>query len=119
VATLEELMALPGAMAAFGFSGDGKLIDHRIGVKRLIDDNTLALMARMCAANIQIASLQAEGWRKLPEMNGFDPVHEFTLIGLEWSVAVSNPATSGDPFVAVVLDNDSCNYDDVFATLDR
>jgi roadblock/LC7 domain-containing protein len=119
MATLEQLMALPGAMAAFDFSGDGRLLDHKIGIERLINSETLELMAHMCAANIQIATLQAQGWRKMQDMNGFAPLQEFTLIGLEWSVAVRNPAIPGDSFAAVILENKSCNYDDVFAALDQ
>lgn len=116
MATLNQLMALPGAVAAFAFQGDGTLGEHQIAATRLIDPATLALMARMCAANLQIATLQASGWDQQPgtELKGFLPVQDFTLIGLEWSVVVDNAHHT-----AVVLTNDKSDYEAAFAALER
>lgn len=116
MATLNQLMALPGAVAAFAFSGNGDLGEHQIAATRLIDRDTLALMARMCAANLQIATLQASGWEQQTGtgLKGFMPVQDFTLVGLEWSVVVDN-----NRLTAVVLTNDKSDYEAAFAALEN
>ena len=126
MAMLDQLMALPGVLAAFEFHGNGRLLSHQSANERLLDADTMKLLAHMCAANINIAAMQARGWQASPETRGFFPVQTFTLIGLEWSVIVSgatgqagaDDADDTSPFVAVVLSNDEGDHGSVFKALE-
>ena len=126
--TLDELMKLPGAMAAFEFRGSGELLEQRIAYPDRINETTLDLLAHMCAANMSIATMQARGWEKVTAMTGFYPVQEFTLIGFDWSVVVSGLGReqykqegkfSLPPFLGVVMANVSADYEAAFAILER
>jgi roadblock/LC7 domain-containing protein len=126
--TLDELMKLPGAMAAFEFRGSGELLEQRIAYPDRINESTLDLLAHMCSANMSIATMQARGWEKVTAMKGFYPVQEFTLIGFDWSVVVSGlyreqykqaGKFSLPPFIGVVLANEKADYEAAFAILER
>ena len=127
MATLDELMRLPGAMAAFEFRGSGELLEHRIAYPDRLSPTTLDLLAHMCAANMSIATMQMRGWEQVTAMTGFYPVQEFTLIGFDWSVVVSGlhreqrkqeGQSSLPPFLGVVMANESADYEAAFATLE-
>ncbi|HRD66820.1 MAG TPA: DUF2173 family protein [Candidatus Competibacter sp.] len=126
--TLDELMRLPGAMAAFEFRGSGELLEQRIAYPDRINESTLDLLAHMCSANMSIATMQARGWEKVTAMTGFYPIKEFTLIGFDWSVVVSGlnreqykqaGKFSLPPFVGVVLANEKADYEAAFAILEK
>ena len=113
MATLDELVGLPGAMAAFSFLSGGKLLDHRINNQELFSTASLELLAQMCAANLAIAGMQASGWERRGEMEGFLPLHQFGLLGLEWSVVVSAPtrdAPPDKPLLGAVIHNDKGDF---------
>lgn len=126
--TLDELMQLPGAMAAFEFRGSGELLEQRIAYPDRINESTLDLLAHMCAANMSIATMQARGWEKVTAMTGFYPIQEFTLVGFDWSVVVSGlnrerykqeGKFSLPPFTGVVMANAGADYEAAFALLER
>ncbi|MCP5158174.1 MAG: DUF2173 family protein [Gammaproteobacteria bacterium] len=128
MATLDELIKLPGAMAAFEFRGSGELLGQRIAYPERIDESTLDLLAHMCAANMSIATMQARGWEKVTHMKGFYPIQEFTLVGFDWSVVVSGldrerlkhqGETNLPPFMGVVLANEKADYEAAFATMEK
>lgn len=129
MATLDQLMALPGAMAAFEFRGSGELLDQRIAnPDGVLNKTVLDLLAHMCAANMSIATMQARGWETMTDMRGFYPVRQFSLVGFDWSVVVSGSQReakkiAGDlllpPFVAVVLANEIADYEAAFAILEN
>ncbi len=125
--TLDVLMQLPGAMAAFEFRGSGELLEHRIAYPDRINPSTLDLLAHMCAANMSIATMQARGWEQVTAIKGFYPVQAFTLVGFDWSVVVSglnreqhkqDGKYSLPPFMGVVLANETANYEAAFAALE-
>jgi roadblock/LC7 domain-containing protein len=128
MATLEQLMTLPGAMAAFEFRGSGELLDYKIANPDwALNKTVLDLLAHMCAANISIATMQARGWETMTDMKGFYPVRQFTLVGFDWSVIVSGlqreaKKNAGEmllpPFMGVVVANELADYEAVFATLE-
>ena len=128
MATLEQLMTLPAAMAAFEFRGSGELLDHKIAnPDGALDKTVLDLLAHMCAANISIATMQARGWETMTGMKGFYPVRQFTLVGFDWSVIVSGlqreaKKNAGEmllpPFMGVVVANELADYEAVFAILE-
>ena len=127
MATLDDLMRLPGAMAAFEFRGSGELLAHHIAYPDRLSPTTLDLLAHMCAANMSIATMQARGWEQVTATTGFYPVQEFTLIGFDWSVVVSGlnreqhkqaGQSSLPPFLGVVMANESADYEAAFAALE-
>ena len=128
MATLEQLMALPGALAAFEFRGSGELLDHRIAnPDGALHKAVLDLLAHMCAANMSIATMQARGWETMTDMKGFYPVRQFAMIGFDWSVIVSGlqreaKKTAGEvvlpPFMGVVVANEIADYEVAFAVLE-
>jgi roadblock/LC7 domain-containing protein len=126
--TLDALMRLPGAMAAFEFRGSGELLEHQIAYPDRLNDSTLDLLAHMCAANMSIATMQARGWEQITAMKGFYPVRAFTLVGFDWSVVVSglhreqykqDGKYSLPPFMGVVMSNENADYEAAFAALEN
>lgn len=124
----EQLLNLPGAMAAFAFRGSGELLEYKItDPDGPLDSNTLDLLGHMCAANISIATMQARGWETMTDIKGFYPVRQFTLVGFDWSVVVSGlqreaPRNAGEdllpPLVGVVIANESADYEAAFRALE-
>ena len=128
MSTLNDVMKLPGALAAFAFRGSGELIDHQTTDPATFSPDMLDLLAHMCAANTSIAAMQARGWEKASAMNGFYPVHECTLFGLDWSVVVSGVSREAQkvegkdllpPFTGVVVNNTDADFEATFAALER
>lgn len=110
MAELNELMALPGAVAAFEMNDRGELQEHKIAVRSDLDEQTLDLLGHMCVANMAIATMQARGWEAMSETKGFYPVNGFTLVGMDWS-AVTNGHR------CVVLANEQADYELAYAKL--
>jgi roadblock/LC7 domain-containing protein len=125
----EQLLNLPGAMAAFAFRGSGELLEYKIAdLDGPLDSSTLDLLGHMCAANISIATMQARGWETMTDIKGFYPVRQFTLVGFDWSVVVSGlqregPKNAGadllPPLVGVVIANESADYEAAFKALEQ
>ncbi|HEY9145771.1 MAG TPA: DUF2173 family protein [Thiobacillus sp.] len=79
MATLDELMSLPGAYGAIEFSDTGELGQMRGDMNR----DFAELIAQMCATNMAIYRLQATGWTKLTGQQGFLPERGFAIIALD------------------------------------
>ena len=126
--TFEQLLKLPGVMAAFEFRGSGELLDYQIvDPDGPLDKSFLDLLAHMCAANLSIATMQARGWETITDMKGYYPIKQFTLVGFDWSVVVSGlrreaeknaGATALSPFMGVVVANESADYEAAFKLLE-
>jgi roadblock/LC7 domain-containing protein len=106
---LDELMNLPGAMAAFSFTDDGRLQEHKSSHEQLNED-VLDLLCHVCVANISIATMQARGWEKLTGMQGFYPISGFTFVGFDWSAVTHNG-------YGVVLANQDADYEAAYQAL--
>jgi roadblock/LC7 domain-containing protein len=115
--TLQSLLDLPGAMAAFRASCGGELAESFIGDKGHLDEQVLDLVAHMCAANLSIAAMQSRGWEHMTGMRGFYPVQQFTLIGFDWSVMVSE--TADHQLLGVVMRNDAADFEAADRALHR
>ena len=111
MSSLDKLMNLEGADAAFEFSPTGELTDHRLAEGSTLKAESLDLLAHTFVANIAIATMQARGWESSTGQGGFYPVQGFTLVGLEFS-------TVGNGQRGVVLRNDSADFEAAFAALD-
>jgi len=82
MAALDQLMELPGAMAAVNFNESGEVSDFRGD----LTDDLAAMAAQMCAANMAIFRMQADGWSRLTGQTGFLPEKGFAFIGLDLAV---------------------------------
>ena len=111
MSSLDKLMNLEGADAAFEFSPTGELTDHRLAEGSTLKAESLDLLAHTFVANIAIATMQARGWESSTGQGGFYPVQGFTLVGLEYS-------TVGNGQRGVVLHNDNADIEAAFAALD-
>ncbi len=111
MSSLENLMNLEGADAAFEFSDTGELTDHRLADGSKLKPESLDLLAHTFVANIAIATMQARGWETVTGQGGFYPIEGFTLVGLEWS-------TVGNGHRGVVLRNDVADFEAAYAALE-
>ncbi len=105
--TLDQMMDLPGALAAFTYSDKGDVNDHRIREGTEITPQILDLLAHSCVANIAVATLEARGWESLTGQKGFEPLQGFSMVGLEWSVVAGGRC-------AVIVKNRDVNYEASF-----
>lgn len=105
--TLDQMMDLPGALAAFTYTDKGDISDHRIREGTEITPQMLDLLAHSCVANIAVATLEARGWESLTGQKGFEPLQGFTMVGLEWSVVTGHRC-------GLVLKNRDVNYEESF-----
>jgi len=110
MSSLDELMKLEGADAAFEFNATGELTGHRLAEGSPLQPASLDLLAHTFVANIAIATLQARGWESSTGQGGFYPIQGFTLIGLEYS-------TVGNGCCGVVLHNESADFEAAYAVL--
>jgi len=111
MSSLDKLMNLDGAAAAFEFSDTGELTDHRLTDASGLTEDALDLLAHMFVANMAIATMQARGWEKTTQQGGFYPIQGFTLVGLEWSAVGNNHR-------GVVLRNDAADFEAAYSALE-
>ncbi len=109
--SLEALLQVPGAMAAFQYDDRGDLVAHQMKEGTELTPQVLDLLAHTCVANLAIAKLEAKGWESLTGQAGFQPIRGFSLVGLDWSAVVS-------PNFGVVVRNRDADYEAAFAALD-
>ena len=107
---LDKMMDLPGALAAFTYSDKGDLQSHVLREGTELSAQVLDLLARLCVANLAIASMEARGWQALTGQGGFEPLKGFSVVGLEWSVVVNGNC-------GVVVRNGDADYEAAFNAL--
>ncbi len=109
---LEQLLDIPGVMAAFAFNERGELRQHCIapGPETELDPSILDMVGHMCVANAAIAAMQARGWEYLTGAQGFYPIEGVSLVCLKWSVVSRG-------HVGMILNNRLANYEMAFAAL--
>ncbi|MFA9462350.1 DUF2173 family protein [Thiohalorhabdus methylotrophus] len=106
MANLDQLMELPGAIASIEFNSDGELKDFRGD----LTDDLAAMAAQMCAANMGIFRMQADGWGRLTGQTGFLPEKGFAFMGLDYAVASYENQ-------AVFLRKNDADYDRAFQVM--
>lgn len=108
--SLDRLMQVPGALAAFQYTDKGDLVAHQIKEGTELTPQVLDLLAHTCVANLAVATLEARGWEALTGQTGFEPLRGFSLVGLDWSAVV-------DGNYGVVVRNRDADYEAAFAAL--
>lgn len=81
--TLDELMAIPGVVAAGEFRDDGGLVDYRGKLAR----NLAEIAAQMCASNNKLFRQQADQFTKASGMK-WAPVLGWAFSGGDYTVAI-------------------------------
>ncbi|MHB8915174.1 MAG: DUF2173 family protein [Thiobacillus sp.] len=107
---LNQLMDLPGAMAAFTYTDKGELQSHTIREGTEITPQVLGLLTHSCVANQAIAAMEASGWESVTGQGGFQPLQGFSVIGLEWSVVANGNC-------GVIARNRDVDYEATFSAL--
>ena len=107
---LDQLMQLPGALAAFEFSDKGELVNCKITEGSSLNETALDLLSHVCVANTSIATMQARGWENMTGDQGFYPVEGFSMIGLDWTTV-----THGQ--FGVVMENDKADLQAAYTAL--
>jgi len=107
---LNQLMALPGALASFEFTEKGELVNSNIAEGSSLDETALDLLSHVCVANTAIATMQARGWENMTGSEGFYPVEGFSMIGLDWTTV-----THGQ--FGVIMGNDEADIEAAYSTL--
>jgi roadblock/LC7 domain-containing protein len=110
MSNLDQLMQLPGALAAFEFSAKGELVNSKITQGSSLNETALDLLSHVCVANTSIAAMQARGWENMTGDQGFYPVEGFSMIGLDWTTV-----THGQ--FGVVMENDKADMEAAYTAL--
>ena len=108
--TLDSLMQLKGALAAFEYNDKGEIVTTKIADPDKINDDVIDLLSHVCVANQAIATMQARGWQKVTGMQGFYPVQGLSLVGFDWTVVTNDHK-------GVVLANAAVDFDAAYAAL--
>lgn len=108
--SLDRLMQVPGALAAFQYSDKGDLIAHQVKEGTELTPQVLDLLAHTCVANMAVATLEARGWEALTGQTGFEPLQGFSMVGLDWSAVVGGNH-------GIVVRNRDADYEEAFAAL--
>jgi roadblock/LC7 domain-containing protein len=85
MAKLEDLLKLPGVMAAGEFSADGKLVDYK--TKMEMSRELAATTAQFCATVTMMFDTLAGAFTHLSKMN-WTPQKGWAYSGGEWTVAI-------------------------------
>ncbi|QKT04442.1 DUF2173 family protein [Ectothiorhodospiraceae bacterium 2226] len=107
---MDQLIALPGVVAAFAFSDRGELTEAKRRGECPLDDRKLDLLSHLCVANLAVATMQARGWGTLTQSADYYPVEAVTLIGDKWSAMAS-------PTHGVLLDTSQADFDAAYDAL--
>lgn len=108
--SLEQLMQVPGALAAFQYADNGDLLNHVVKDGTELTPQVLDMLAHTCVANVAIAVMEARGWEAITGQQGFEPLQGFSLVGLDWSAVVRNN-------FGIVLRNRDVDYEAAFDAL--
>ena len=85
MATLDELLKLPGVMAAGEFSPDGKLVDFK--AKMEMSRELATMTAQFCASVTMMFNTLAGAYTQLSKMQ-WVPQQGWAYSGGEWTVAI-------------------------------
>jgi roadblock/LC7 domain-containing protein len=91
MASLEELVEVPGVIVAFEFTPDGQLVDYRARVNIPQDIATLA--TQFCSAVCGMFSALATAYSRESTMN-WVPEEGWAYSGGGWTVAVGKSGTT-------------------------
>ncbi len=106
MATLKELMQLPGAVAAGKFDDKGNLCAYTGD----ISEKAAEIAGLMAAANKAIANMQAKGWSAYTGKEGFYPVQGFAVAAGKYAACIAGN-------VGVFVELDKADFDKIWETI--
>jgi roadblock/LC7 domain-containing protein len=111
MASLEELLELPGVLLAFEFSQDGQLLAHRAKVN--VPQDVTALAAQFSGAVSGMLNALATAYSRSSSMNWIPP-EGWAYSGGGWTVAVGR---CGDRWHGVFSETAKIDYNNLYAAL--
>jgi roadblock/LC7 domain-containing protein len=111
MASLEELLELPGVIVAFEFTPDGQLVSYRAKVS--IPPDIAALATQFSSAVCAMFSALATAYSRESTMN-WVPEEGWAYSGGGWTVAVGR---SGDAWHGVFSETAKIDYNTLYTTL--
>jgi len=106
MATLKELLSLPGAIAAGKFDSNGNLCAYAGD----ISEKAAEIAGLMAAANKAIANMQAKGFSTYTGKEGFYPVQGFAVAAGKYAACIAGN-------VGVFVELDKADFDKIFETI--
>ncbi len=106
MARLQDLMALPGAIAAGKFDNTGKLLAYTGD----ISEKSAEIAALMGVSNLATSNMQAKGFSTYSGKDGFFPVQGFAVAAGKYAACIA-----GDVGVFVEIEN--ADFDKIFSTI--
>ena len=107
MATLDDLLKMPGVMAAGEFSADGKLVGYK--AKMEMSPELAATTAQFCATVTMMFNTRAGAFAQLSKMN-WVPQKGWAYSGGDWTVAVGGNR-------GVFVETASADFNKLFETL--
>ena len=106
MATLRELMKLPGAVAAGIYDDHGNLVAYAGD----ISEKAAEIAALMASANKAVANMQAKGWTEYTGKEGFFPVQGFAVAAGKYAACIAGN-------VGVFVELDKADFDKIWETI--
>ena len=104
--TVEELMEIPGAVAAGEFDDQGNVIKFTGD----ISETAAEIAALMAVANRSVGNMEAKGWTAYTGKDGFFPVQGFAVAAGKYAACIM-----GNKGVFVELEK--ADFDQIFKKL--
>jgi roadblock/LC7 domain-containing protein len=111
MASMDELLEVPGVIVAFEFAQDGQLIAYRARVD--IPQDIAALTTQFCQAVCAMFNALATAYSRESPMSWL-PQEGWAYSGGSWTVAVGR---SGDHWHGVFCETSKGDYNSLYATL--
>jgi len=105
MANLDRLMELGGATAAGEFTPDGDLMSY----KGELPEDIAHLIAKMCAANTLMGTIQAESFARISGMK-WTPFHGWAVSAGDYSVCVLG-------HIGVFVETAKADFNDIYRVL--
>jgi roadblock/LC7 domain-containing protein len=106
MANLDRLLRLKGAISAGEFSADGELVSH----KGDLTEEDARLIAKMCAANTLMGTVQAESFTRISGLMKWTPFHGWAVSAGDYSVCVMG-------HIGIFVETANADFNDIFKVL--
>ncbi len=104
--TLDELMNLPGVIAAGKFDDSGNVVEF----KGDLSQEEAGMAALMAVANKMVGELEARGFEAFTGKKGFSPIQGFAVSAGKFVACIANG-------FGVIFEADKADFDKAFQVL--
>jgi roadblock/LC7 domain-containing protein len=106
MANLDRLLRLKGAVSAGEFSADGELVSY----KGDLTEEDAALIAKMCAANTLMGTMEAETFSRISGFMKWTPFHGWAVSAGDYSVCVMG-------HVGIFVETAKADFNEIYRAL--